>query len=90
MFVRFAIHLRGFCVAAPAFESVESADAMLGVGGANLERRQREKLAKRQQRLAEGFTEEECDKLEAEEEKEFRRTRNILAELDDAFEEVSA
>ena len=63
---------------------------MLGVGGANLERRQREKLAKRQQRLAEGFTEEECDKLEAEEEKEFRRKRNILAELDDAFEEVSA
>ena len=65
-------------------------DALLGVQRAEYERRMRERLATRQQRLAEGFTEEECNKLEAEEETEFRKKRNILAELDGVFEKVNS
>lgn len=75
---------------AAAFADQESVDALLGVQRAEYERRMRERLATRQQRLAEGFTEEECDKLEAEEETEFRKKRNILAELDGVFEKVSS
>ena len=67
---------------------MDSADAMLGVSSSDLERRERERIAMRQQRLAEGFTQEECDQLEADDEKEFRRKRNLLAQLDGAFEEV--
>ena len=75
---------------AAAFADQESVDALLGVQRAEYERRMRERLATRQQRLAEGFTEEECDKLEAEEETEFRKKRNILAELDGVFEKVNS
>ena len=73
---------------AAAFANQESVDALLGVQREEYERRMRERLATRQQRLADGFTEEQCDKLAAEEEAEFRKKRNLLADLDGVFEKV--
>ena len=67
----------------------EEVDKLLGIQREEHERRMRERLALRQQRLAEGFTEEEVDKMEEEEEKEYRSKRNLLADLEGVFEKVS-
>ncbi|KAJ8301347.1 hypothetical protein KUTeg_020334 [Tegillarca granosa] len=74
-----------------ALQYDETLKKLLGDSKEEQERKLRERLARRKQRLAQGMTEEECDKLEQEdiakeEEEEKKRHKNILLELQHHYE----
>ena len=66
----------------------EKLQRLMGVNREDYDMKLAEKLARRKQRLAEGFTEEEVAQLEADEQKKEGKTISILADLDKCFEKV--
>ncbi|KAK3103454.1 hypothetical protein FSP39_019371 [Pinctada imbricata] len=78
-----------------AFENQETLKRLMGDTKEEQERKMKERLQKRKQRLAKGMSEEECNKLEEEEiaqeeEEEKKKRRNILLDLEHRYEEEKA
>ncbi|XP_060082221.1 trichohyalin-like [Ylistrum balloti] len=74
-----------------AFEDQELLKKLMGESKEEQERKMRERLEKRRQRKAQGLSDEECDRLEQqdiekEEVEERKRRRNILGDLQHAYE----
>ncbi|XP_033746567.1 trichohyalin-like isoform X2 [Pecten maximus] len=74
-----------------AFEDQELLKKLMGDTKEEQERKMRERLEKRRQRKAQGLSDEECDRLEQqdiekEEIEERKRRRNILGDLQHAYE----
>ena len=74
-----------------ALEDQETLDRLFGESKEEQERKLKERLHRRKQRLAAGMSEQECDELEKEEikqeeEEERKRRRNILLDLDNRCE----
>ncbi|XP_063400098.1 trichohyalin-like isoform X3 [Mytilus trossulus] len=75
-----------------ALEDQETLDRLFGDSKEEQERKMKERLHRRKQRLASGMSEKECDELEAEEikqeeEEEKKKRRNILLDLDKRCEQ---
>ncbi|XP_052070817.1 trichohyalin-like isoform X2 [Mytilus californianus] len=75
-----------------ALEDQETLDRLFGDSKEEQERKMKERLHRRKQRLASGMSEQECDELEAEEikqeeEEEKKKRRNILLDLDKRCEQ---
>ncbi|OWF34681.1 hypothetical protein KP79_PYT11450 [Mizuhopecten yessoensis] len=74
-----------------AFEDQELLKKLMGESKEDQERKLKERLEKRRQRKAQGMSEEECDRLEQQdiekdEAEERKRRRNILGDLQHAYE----
>ncbi|CAC5415799.1 unnamed protein product [Mytilus coruscus] len=75
-----------------ALEDQETLDRLFGDSKEEQERKMKERLHRKKQRLASGMSEQECDELEAEEikqeeEEEKKKRRNILLDLDKRCEQ---
>ena len=71
-----------------AAKNHELIENLLGQTKEEQQQKLQERLRKRRERMSQGMTEDECDELEKKDQAEERNERNVIDDLDGAFEKV--